>query len=182
MWNVYVNRLLACAVLMQLLMVLSESTVSDCVICSYGGLTPIATGLIRRRWLDSIAAAPPVFILAAFKIWMSRTAEKAFRYYEPTPQEAEDERMAAISEKRTRHSEMEKRFLHPALQADKLFTVMVHKSQEELAREVLSAYPWFAGRHDQAGGVKIRAVREVSLSIKHRAGVLQAREKCMMPG
>jgi hypothetical protein len=47
---------------------------------------------------------------------------------------------------------MEKRFLHPALQADKLFTVMVHKEQEHLAREVLSAYPWFN---------KVKAVREV---------------------
>ena len=61
-----------------------------------------------------------------------------------------------------RHSEMEKRFLHPALQSDKLYTVMVHKSQETLAREVLSAYSWFASKHDHEG-VEIKAVREVRI-------------------
>jgi hypothetical protein len=91
---------------------------------------------------------------------MTRTAEQAFRYYLPTPEEAEQERVGAFGgEKRTRHSEMEKRFLHPALQADKLFTVMVHKSQEELAKDVLSAYPWFVNKHDGKGIIK--AVREV---------------------
>nr|XP_018259836.1 uncharacterized protein I303_07907 [Kwoniella dejecticola CBS 10117]OBR81994.1 hypothetical protein I303_07907 [Kwoniella dejecticola CBS 10117] len=143
MWNVYVNRLLACCVLMQLLMVLT-------------------TGLIRSRWLDCIAAAPPILIIIGFKIWVARTLEGRFRYYAPTPQELEQERTFAHSEKRTRHSEMEKRFLHPALQQDKLFTVMVHKSQEQLAREVLSAYPWFAGKH-QHDGVEIKAVREENL-------------------
>jgi hypothetical protein len=49
---------------------------------------------------------------------------------------------------------MDKRFLHPALQSDKLYTVMVHKEQEHLAREVLSAYPWFN---------KVKAVREENL-------------------
>ncbi|EIW65454.1 hypothetical protein TREMEDRAFT_46183, partial [Tremella mesenterica DSM 1558] len=114
-WNVYINRLLACCILMQLLMVLS---------------------LIRRRWLDCLASVPPILIIIGFKIYLGKTAEKAFRYYLPTPQEAENERRLSLSEKRTNHSEMEKRFLHPALQADKLFTIMVHKQQEELAREV----------------------------------------------
>ncbi|WVQ95300.1 hypothetical protein IAU59_002395 [Kwoniella sp. CBS 9459] len=143
MWNVYCNRLLACCVLMQLLMVLT-------------------TGLIRSRWLDCVAAAPPLLVILAFKIYISKTAENRFRYYEPTPQELEQERINSVSEKRTRHSEMEKRFLHPALQQDKLFTVMVHKSQESLAREVLSAYPWFAGKHEH-DGVEIKAVREENL-------------------
>jgi hypothetical protein len=159
MWNVYVNRLLACCILMQLLMVLSRRTFT----ISQSQLTDApATGLIRTRWLDCIAAVPPILIILGFKMYMSRTAEQLFRYYSPSPQEAEQERLDAFStEKRTRHSEMEKRFLHPALQADKLFTVMVHKSQEALARDVLSAYPWFAGKHDRKG-VEIKAVREVS--------------------
>ncbi|WWC98281.1 hypothetical protein V866_005172 [Kwoniella sp. B9012] len=143
MWNVYVNRLLACCILMQLLMALT-------------------TGLIRSRWLDCIAAAPPILIIIAFKIYISRTLENQFRYYNPTQQELEQERMYSMSEKRTKHSEMEKRFLHPALQQDKLYTIMVHKSQEQLAREVLSAYPWFAGKH-QHDGVEIKAVREENL-------------------
>ena len=103
---------------------------------------------------------PPILLIIAFKIYISHTAESSFRYYEPTAQEAEAERMGSTSEKRTRHTEMEKRFLHPALQADKLFTVMVHKSQEASAREVLSAYPWFGSKfYDH--GVEIKAVREV---------------------
>lgn len=48
-----------------------------------------------------------------------------------------------MGEKRTHHRDMEKRFLHPALQNNELFTVMVHKKQEALARDVMSAYPWF---------------------------------------
>ncbi|KAL7420784.1 hypothetical protein Q5752_004736 [Cryptotrichosporon argae] len=143
MWNVYVNRLLTCVVLMQLLEVLT-------------------TGLIRERWLDCIAAAPPIVLMLVFKVYMSKTAEYQFRYYQPTSEEAQAERNRSHNEKRTRHAEMERRFLHPALQHDKLFTIMVHKSQEALAREVLSAYPWFAGKHEH-DGVGIKAVREENL-------------------
>ena len=143
MWNVYVNRLLATLVLMQLLMILT-------------------TGLIRRRWLDTIAAVPPILLLVAFKIWIKKVFGDQFRYYSPSPQEAEQERRISLSEKRTKISEMERRFLHPALQHDKLFKVMVHKSQEELARDVLAAYPWFADK--QHGGlVNIKGVREENL-------------------
>lgn len=161
MWNVYVNRLMACAVLMQLLMILSKYRISLSP-CKRASAKVLATALVRRRWLDSIAAVPPVLIMIAFKIYMSRTAESRFRYYKPTPEEAETERRMSMSEKRTRHSEMEKRFLHPALQHDKLYQIMVHKSQESLAREVLSVYPWFAGKH-QHNGVEIKAVREENL-------------------
>lgn len=100
--------------------------------------------------------------MIGFKIYISRTAESRFRYYKPTPEEAETERQMAMGEKRTRQSEMERRFLHPALQQHKLYQVMVHKSQEALAREVLSAYPWFAGKH-QHDGVEIKAIREDNL-------------------
>lgn len=109
-----------------------------------------------------MAAAPPLLLIIAFKIYISRTAERQFRYYEASPEEMEQEKMYSMSEKPTKQSEVENRFLHPALQHNKLFTVMVHKSQESLAREVLSAYPWFAGKHE-GDGVKIKAVREVSL-------------------
>ncbi|ORX40793.1 hypothetical protein BD324DRAFT_575027 [Kockovaella imperatae] len=142
MWNVYVNRLLACCVLMQLLMILT-------------------TGLVRRRWLDTIAAAPPVLLIFAFKFWIKRVYGNKFRYYEPTPQEAEAERRSSMNEKRTRASDVEKRFLHPALQHDKLFKIMVHKKTEDAAREVLSAYPWFGDKYD-SGFIKIKGVREVS--------------------
>ncbi len=38
--------------------------------------------------------------------------------------------------------------------------VMVHKSQESLARDVLSEYPWFS-QSSRDGGVRIKAVKEV---------------------
>ena len=159
MWNVYVNRLLATCILMQLLMILSNTFRFIWIVIK---LTSAATGLIRRKWLDSIAGVPPILLIIAFKVYLSKTSEQKFRYYEPTPVEAEAERKLSFSEKRTRHSEIEKRFLHPALQHDKLFQVMVHKSQEALAREVLSAYPWFVRKYDNAGeGVEIKAIREV---------------------
>lgn len=122
----------------------------------------IATGLIRSRWIDCVAAVPPLVFIFAFKIYISRTAERQFRYYEATPEELEQEKMYSMSEKQTKQSDVEKRFLHPALQHNKLYTVMVHKSQESLAREVLSAYPWFAGKHEH-DGVEINAVREENL-------------------
>lgn len=90
---------------------------------------------------------------------MSKTAAREFQYFIPTPEEAQAERIRHENEKGLKASEVEKRFLHPALQADKLFTVMVHKEQEQLAKEILSAYPWFN---------KVKAVREVS----PRSGVL----------
>lgn len=88
---------------------------------------------------------------------MSKTAGQEFRYYVPTPEEAQNERMRHEDEKRVKATDVEKRFLHPALQADKLYTIMVHKEQEHLAKEVLSAYPWFN---------KVKAVREVSLNLE----------------
>lgn len=156
MWNVYTNRLMVACVLMQLLMVLSMLSIASLA-------DPIATGLIRRQWLDCIAASPPIIIMAVFKIYIQRTAGQQFKYYNPTPQEAEEERRMSMGEKRLRHSDVEKRFLHPALQADKLYTVMVHKKQESLAREVLSAYPWFTSSKHNKEGVLIKAVREVSI-------------------
>lgn len=162
MWNVYVNRLLACCVLMQLLMILSEFSLS----VLNPALILLATGLIRDRWIDCVAAAPPLLFILAFKIYISRTAERQFRYYEASPEEVEQETMYSMSEEKPmmKQSDVENRFLHPALQHNKLYTVMVHKSQESLAREVLSAYPWFAGKHEHEG-VAIKAVREVSFEI-----------------
>lgn len=99
--------------------------------------------------------------MLAFKIYIRQTAGQRFKYYEPTAEEIDQEHRRVHNEKRLRHSDMEKRFLHPALQADKLFTVMVHKSQEALAREVLSAYPWFTSSKHDTDAVLIKAVREV---------------------
>ena len=129
----------------------------------YDWTLTLATGLIRRRWLDCIGAAPPLLLWVIFKIYVDRTAAQQFKYYNPTAQEAEMDRRLSMGEKRLRHSDVEKRFLHPALQADKLYTIMVHKSQESLAREVLSAYPWFTSSKHDKGGVYVKAVREENL-------------------
>ncbi len=109
-----------------------------------------------------IAAAPPIPILLAFKIYMVKTAEYNFRYYRPSPQEVETQNRKAMTEKRIKASDLEKRFLNPAMLPDKLFGIMVHKSQETLTRQVLEPYPWFAAKHAR-DGVQIKAVREENL-------------------
>jgi hypothetical protein len=119
----------------------------------------IATGLIRRHWVDCLSAVPPIIIILAFKFYLTRTAEAQFKYFIPTPEEIERERHIALNRDRTHHSEMEKSFLHPALQEDELYTVMVHKSQERLARELLSAYG-SSGKGEEEG-IVIKAVGEV---------------------
>lgn len=155
-WNVYVNRLYIGVLLMQLLMVLSKSL-------SYILTHAPAMALVRdNNWYNLIAAAPPIPILLAFKIYMSKTAEYNFRYYRPSPQEIENQNRKAATEKRIKASDLEKRFLNPALLPDKLFGVMVHKSQESLTRQVLEPYPWFAAKN-MRDGVQIKAVREENL-------------------
>lgn len=159
MWNVYVNRLIINCLLMQLLMVLSECGSRK----HPAELTLSATGLIRDQWLDAIAAVPPLIIMIGFKIVLHQTVEHKFKYYIPTPQEAEQQQQRALfSEKHGKRQDLSRRFLHPSLQPKALYQVMVHKSQESLARQVLSAYPWFAGKHKH-DGVEIKAVREENL-------------------
>jgi len=106
-----------------------------------------------------------VFILLGFKIWMSATAEERFRYYRPTPAEAEEEQLTAMKEKPTNHSDMDRKFLHPALRHDKIWKVMVHKKQEDLARDVLSSYPWFAEKNS----TMLRGVHEDNLEYNPNA-------------
>lgn len=101
---------------------------------------------MRQRWIDSIAAVPPIILIIAFKIFISHQLEPQFRYYIPTQEEVHQQQMRAMNEKRIKHSEMERRFIHPALLRDKLYHVMVHKMQESVAREVLSEYPWLSGK------------------------------------
>jgi hypothetical protein len=109
--------------------------------------------------MDAIAGVPMVIILIVFKIWLSHTVESRFRHYRPTPDEAEEQHLAAMKQKRTQHSDMERKFLNPALRPDRVFTVMVHKKQEDLARQILSSYPWFAEKGDGL----LRGVREENL-------------------
>lgn len=62
-----------------------------------------------------------------------------------------------MTEKPVRHSDVERRFIHPALLSDKLFHVEVHKKQKEAAREVLSQYEWMRGK-------EVKGVDERNLS------------------
>ncbi|KAJ9101756.1 hypothetical protein QFC21_003095 [Naganishia friedmannii] len=144
LYNVFINRLIACAIFMQLLMILT-------------------IGLNRRQYTDVIATAPSLLIAFAFKIFFARPLEKQFTYYEPSAAEAEGEFQRSLSEKRTNHHEMEKRFLHPALQSNMLFTVMIHKSQETLARELLSEYPCFNKSRHNPDAIDIKSVRPENL-------------------
>jgi hypothetical protein len=42
---------------------------------------------------------------------------------------------------------------------------MVHKSQEALAREILSEYPWFNKSRHNPDAIDIKAVRPVSIRL-----------------
>ncbi|KAF4563229.1 hypothetical protein EYR40_007061 [Pleurotus pulmonarius] len=116
LWNVVINRLLACGVLMQLLMILTI------------GLQYEFKSL---QWLSS---CPPILFLLAFKIYINRTFDRTFRYYHPTEDEL---RLAKVHSERADHkgNRLEKRFGHPALHTD-LFTPMLHAKMMPLLGEV----------------------------------------------
>ncbi|KAJ3570291.1 hypothetical protein NP233_g4499 [Leucocoprinus birnbaumii] len=117
-WNVVINRLLFCVVLMQLLMILT-------------------IGLQYRfssfQWVSTI---PPILFVLAYKVYINRTFIPPFRYYLPTDEEL---RQAKIHSERADHkgNRLEKRFGHPALHAD-LFTPMLHAKMMPLLSQVYS--------------------------------------------
>ncbi|XP_006461255.1 hypothetical protein AGABI2DRAFT_48387, partial [Agaricus bisporus var. bisporus H97] len=108
-WNVVINRLLACVVLMQLLMILS----------------------ISFQWVSTV---PPILFVLAYKIYINRTFLPKFRYFIPTE---EDLRQAKVHSERgdVRGNRLEKRFGHPALHTD-LFTPMLHAKMMPLLSQV----------------------------------------------
>jgi len=157
LWNVMVNRLLASVILMQLLMTLTIGL-------QYPG------GFKSFFWVSTI---PPIFIILIFKIYIRTKFSKAFRYYIPTEDEL---RQVKLHSERadSRGHRLEKRFGHPALNAD-LFTPMLHAKMMPLLAEVYKGridsdhamLNEYGGQKAEAqvveGGVKFAAVDQRDL-------------------
>jgi len=154
-WNVVINRLLVSVVLMQLLMILTI------------GLQ------YRFRSLQWLSTIPPILFIVAFKIYIDRVHLPAFQYYIPTEEEI---KVARVHSERadTRGNRLERRFGHPALQAD-LFTPMLHAKMMPLLSQVYhgnlgkeeAKLKEYGGQKMEAqivpGGIKIAAVSQNDL-------------------
>ncbi|KAF5348705.1 hypothetical protein D9758_006773 [Tetrapyrgos nigripes] len=116
LWNVVINRLLFSVVLMQALMLLTIG---------------LQYGFKSFTWLCTI---PPIFMIAAFKVYINRAFDPKFRYYTPTEEEL---RLAKVHSERgdIKGHRLEKRFGHPALHAE-LFTPMLHAKMMPLLGQV----------------------------------------------
>ncbi|KAF9451515.1 DUF221-domain-containing protein [Macrolepiota fuliginosa MF-IS2] len=154
-WNVVINRLLACVVLMQLLMILT-------------------IGLQYRfssfQWVSTV---PPMLIVLAYKIYINRTFMAQFRYFSPTEEEL---RQAKVHSERAdnKGNRLEKRFGHPALHME-LFTPMLHAKMMPLLSQVYSGkinsdkakLEEYGGQrmdaHIVPGGIKIAAISQHDL-------------------
>ncbi|CDZ98717.1 Uncharacterized conserved protein [Phaffia rhodozyma] len=113
MWNVAINRLLVALMFMQALIILTIS-------------------LQTKSW-DAFAAAPPFIITVLFKVFVLRPYGNQFHYFVPTLEASH----GLLEE--ARHS-YKQRFIHPALKDDVLFTVTVHKEQQDLVQQILAPY------------------------------------------
>ncbi|KXN85288.1 hypothetical protein AN958_11388 [Leucoagaricus sp. SymC.cos] len=117
LWNVVINRLLACVVFMQLLMILT-------------------IGLRFNFALkETLITVPSVLMIFIFKLYISRTYLRRFRYFIPQRPE-EFTSIASYTEKAdTMNDKFLRRFGHPALHAE-LFTPMLHQKMMPLLKEV----------------------------------------------
>jgi hypothetical protein len=155
LWNVVINRLMFIVVLMQALMVLTIG---------------LQYGFKTLYW---IATIPPIFIVAIFKIYLSRSFSNEFRYYTPTDEEL---RTAKVHSERadTKGNRLERRFGHPSLHVE-LFTPMLHAKMMPLLAQVYrgrigkdeAKLEEYGGQKMEAqvveGGVKIAAIEQQDL-------------------
>jgi hypothetical protein len=138
LWNVVVNRLLFCVVMMQCLMVLTIG---------------LQYGWRSFAWISAI---PPILIVFGFKVFLNRKFSDDFRYYKPTEEEL---RQAKVHSEHADHKgkRLGKRFGHPALHAD-LFTPMLHAKMMPLLTQVYQGK--ISNDHvkmDEYGGQKMNA-------------------------
>ncbi|TFL07149.1 DUF221-domain-containing protein [Pterulicium gracile] len=155
LWNVVVNRLLFCVILMQSLMTLTIG--------------------LQHGWLSYVwvAVIPPIFIVIGFKMFINRKFLNDFKYYKPTEEEL---RMAKVHSERSDHkgNRLEKRFGHPSLHAD-LFTPMLHAKMMPLLSQVYAGsisqdkvkLDEYRGQQMSAqvvpGGIRIAAIDQQNL-------------------
>ncbi|KAJ3828835.1 DUF221-domain-containing protein [Lentinula raphanica] len=155
LWNVVVNRLMFNVVFMQALLVLTIG---------------LQLGFKTFYWVSTI---PPIFFVAAFKIYLSRSFSNDFRYYTPTDEEL---RAAKVHSERSDHkgNRLERRFGHPALHME-LFTPMLHAQMMPLLSQVYrgrigkdqAKLDEYGGQKMEAqvieGGIKIAAIEQRDL-------------------
>ena len=149
LWRPVINRLLVCIGFMQVILIL-------------------AVVLDTRNYYQAIAAAPPIIMLIAFKIYCRRTFDSRFDWYIPNEAEIAASKIHGGD---ARHNRLQRRFGHPTLHS-KLFTPMVHAKVKHLLPQV------YKGRLDTgtavvdgrkveteqvAGGLKIAAIEEHQL-------------------
>ncbi|KAF8963690.1 hypothetical protein BDZ97DRAFT_1661438 [Flammula alnicola] len=157
-WNVVINRLLFCVLLMQALMILT---------------TGLQFGFKSFLWLSVV---PPILIVFAFKLYINRTYLPAFYYFTPTEEEI---KVAKIHSERAdaTSNRLEKRFGHPALHTE-LFTPMLHKNMMPLLSQVYQGkigndhakLDEYGGQNMEAqivpGGIKIAAIDQVCVVLR----------------
>ncbi|KAF4620776.1 hypothetical protein D9613_000857 [Agrocybe pediades] len=155
-WNVIINRLLVCVVLMQLLMLLTIGL-------RYEFSSFIWTSLL-----------PPIIMVICFKLYINRTYVPYFHYFMPTEEEIN---IAKVHSERAdaKANRLEKRFGHPALHAE-LFTPMLHKEMMPLLSQVYQGkigkdkakLDEYGGQRMDAqvvpGGIKIAAIDQNDLA------------------
>jgi calcium permeable stress-gated cation channel len=155
LWNIVINRLMFIVVFMQALMVLTIG---------------LQYGFKTLYWISTI---PPIFIVAIFKIYLSRTFGNPFRYYTPLEEEL---RAAKVHSERAdlKGNRLERRFGHPSLHAE-LFTPMLHAKMMPLLGQVYNGkigkdqakLDEYGGQKMEAqvveGGIKIAAIEQRDL-------------------
>ncbi|EIN06583.1 DUF221-domain-containing protein [Punctularia strigosozonata HHB-11173 SS5] len=155
LWNVVINRVLFSVMLMQALVILT---------------TGLGYGWKTFQW---ISAVPPILIVMAFKVYLSRTFSNAFRYYNPTEEEIKNARIHSARAD-AKGNRLANRFGHPVMHSE-LFTPMVHANMVPLLAQVFNGkigtqqtkMDEMGGQRMQAavvgGGVKIAGIQETDL-------------------
>lgn len=155
LWNVAMNRLLFSAGLMQALLVLTIG---------------LQHGFRSLEWLSTI---PPILILIGFKFYTNHAFDAQFRWFIPSEEEI---RTIKVHSERAdaKGNRLEKRFAHPAMQAE-LFTPMLHAKMMPLLSQVYSGkigniqtkLDEYGGQKMDAqvvgGGIKIAAIEQRDL-------------------
>lgn len=155
LWNVVINRLLFCVLLMQSLMILTIG---------------LQKGFRTFIW---VSAVPPLLFIVAFKFYINHAFVPSFRYFKPTEEEI---RVAKVYSERAdnKSNKLEKRFGHPALHTE-LFTPMLHAKMMPLLSQIYTGkikndkarLDEYGGQNMQAqivpGGIKIAAINQNDL-------------------
>lgn len=155
LWRVIVNRLFACLILMQIILLFVVSLDSSTT--------------LTDRIVKIVLCLPPIAAVLAFKVYCRRRFDRQYDYYIPTGEE-----MAAIKVHTgdVRHHRLQRRFGHPSLH-QRLFTPMVHANVKHLLPEVYRGRLEDAGllnvegrkleAEEVTGGLKIAAIDEDQL-------------------